>query len=236
MKKLLAVLLALLFPVYLHAAVARVAMSTGQQAADDFSFSHTVSAGTNRMILLACAFEDINPDIFTVPPTFDGVPFTLAGTKNHSVSQSTVEFYTLVAPNVTTADIVISMVVADDIACFAINFTGVRQSVPTTSATGAEISTADTSSISVTCPAADYAFDIIASVTAADFTADGENTEVAGGEFDATAFSMSMSEDTSPDGTVTMSWTMAATEIGTHLGICIKAATDDVPAGPTWFK
>lgn len=230
-KKFLAVLLTVLFPAYLHAAIVR-GTTTSSSGADDLTFAHTVDAGSNLGLAIVCHQEGTKG--WTA--TYAGVNVPSVVSLGHSVSQAKTEIFFLANPATGTNNVIVDIATADDIACIAINYTGVLQATPTSGAESAEFSSdTDGSSVSVTCAAGNAYLSGIGAISAATFTAGGETAEIL--QVDIAAFSMSTSEDSTPDGTVDGTWTWGGTtESGTHVGICINAAADAVPGSIIWFR
>lgn len=90
--------------------------------------SHTVEAGTDRLLVYIVGIED-GSAVPSQAPVFNGAPMALA---RSAVAGSTwCYIYFLVAPDVVTADVSISFTNnCDDFCCIAMNFSGVDQGTP----------------------------------------------------------------------------------------------------------
>lgn len=232
-KKLLALLLAILLPVAsAHAAITRSVHNTGV-GADDFTFDVTVDATANAFLIVACGLED---NSFTLTVTYNGVAMNEIRSQNHLTSQNATIIFGLVAPSTGTNTVALNIAVADDISCIGIPYYGVDQATPTANATGGEFSAVtDSGAVSITCSSPNFAFVAISTASDANFTAAGEISKIT--EYDPGLNSVAIAEDATPDGSVTAQWTMAANETGTQNGFCINAASDVAPVtSPIWFR
>ena len=130
---------------YAPASVAAGATTSAKGASvSTLSWSHTVAAGTNRLLLVTVAHRDGNKDVSGV--TFGGVDLTVrmsSGTSNNSTA-----IYYLVNPPVGTATVQVTMSGSVYVAASATNFTGVDPVSPF-SPGAASVGTSSTASVSL---------------------------------------------------------------------------------------
>ncbi len=136
--------------------VVAVATTTGQSNnASSLTFSHTVSTGFNRLLMVGISTGNTNNNgtsasiVSTV--TYGGTPMTLVGSVNAGGHVRTF-MYALVNPAVGTANIVITTSSSRPITAGATSFTGVNQTTPYgtfySNSTTSSVSTATVSGIS----------------------------------------------------------------------------------------
>lgn len=124
------VAVSLLAPQSVRAAIAVDIVTTAPSAKGvaGISWSHTVSAGPNRLLVVSISFRDGNVSADSV--TYNGVPLVADVAINSPGNQNRTEIWHMVAPPVGTATVTIAMSAKKDVAATSISFTGVNQSTP----------------------------------------------------------------------------------------------------------
>ena len=121
-----------------HKAAGAVVVGTNTTPAPtttaSWTFSHTVGAGSDRVLVVATSHRDGNKNVTNI--TFNGVTLTQAIQQNGTSSNNQVNIWYLVNPTVTTANVVITVSGSVKIAATAINLTGVYQAAPVSSTAG----------------------------------------------------------------------------------------------------
>lgn len=134
MRRLWLLVSLLLFASPVWAAVAVEDASSANAAfADSLTFAH-VSQGSDRYLLCAVHWTAASPTPETVSSvTFNGTSLTSIEKVGGTAGFPTVELFALVAPAVTTANVVVTMSVAVTFQLIAgcVTFSGVNQSTPT---------------------------------------------------------------------------------------------------------
>jgi hypothetical protein len=117
----------LVVPASASIAVDSAASANGGNAnVSTLTWSQTVANGTNRILIVGISLIGVNP-IASV--TYGGVPLTLIGAVNRGTTNRT-EMWSLLAPPVGTANVVVTMSVAGRVAGGSTSFTGVDQTTP----------------------------------------------------------------------------------------------------------
>lgn len=123
----LLLLCALLLPAKGLAAIALTTRSSATNNAATLSWSHTIPAGTDRILVVGVAVRS-GTNISSV--THGGVPLTFIVGQSSPQSENRVEMWQLVAPAVGTANIVVNLPAAAEIAAGVVAFTGVDPAAP----------------------------------------------------------------------------------------------------------
>jgi hypothetical protein len=194
--------------------------SVADAGSPDFTCQHTTGSGSNRFIIFLATI-DISTRSFT-SCAYNGDAMTLFEENSHTGGGSRNQIWVLANPDSGTNNLTceFSSVTATGVTGTIVTYTGVDQTTPIQDSAETEFSAANSSSINITCAAGDLAIDVIGSTGIADFTADGENSELL--EVDRSSHSQSTST-AAGDGTSAMSWSFA-NETGVHTGGCINAA------------
>jgi hypothetical protein len=189
------------------------AITTGSVATDGTSLtiSHAVAAGGDRLLLVRIAVHSESGAAEVVSGvTFGGVALTLAGRTGTGTGPGS-EIWYLVAPAVSTADVVITLAATESgIVAECQNYTGVHQTTPIGTFVGFNNSGSDAPTIDATSAAGELVVDCLASTDAptVDATTAGagqtqdSNLTVAG----ATAETRLSTSHEDGAATVTMSW------------------------------
>ena len=103
-----------------------------QSVASTLTFSHTVASGSNQLLIVATsAFDVTDTDRPVTSVTFNGVSLTQIASSDQTIQNITTELWYLVAPNVTTANVIVTFDGANAAAsAVATNFTNVDQTTP----------------------------------------------------------------------------------------------------------
>ena len=201
------------------------------------AFSHTVNAGTNRLLLVGVSFNNFSGETVTSVVWKDGLgdeqSLSPVGTAV-SVDDARVEIWGRVAPNTGTADIRVTFdaTLNDGGVVGAMSFTGVDQSTPY----GAFVSDFDNSgssnlaTVDVSSAVGELVFDTVACETCTSLTVgagqderwntDNANSDFGGASTEAGA------------GTVTMSWDLGSSDYWVIGAVPIKPAAGG--SGATW--
>src|SRR5437773_247767 len=92
------------------------------------TWSHTVGAGTNRILIVGVSIVDGGATVTGV--TYSGQALTLIGGQTAGASTDRIEMWRLLAPPVGTASIVVTLSAAKRIVGGAVSYTGVDQTTP----------------------------------------------------------------------------------------------------------
>lgn len=143
-------LLFLLSPNPADAAIAFDAGTTKTGNAASFTWSHTVSAATNRILILSVSIgSNAQQNVSTTTkPTYAGMQFTQINVVNNS-AQCTVEMWYLINPPTGTNNIILTLTGAADMVAAAVSLSGVDQTNPLEQPTGV-LSSAKSTAASVT--------------------------------------------------------------------------------------
>lgn len=131
--------------------------NTGLNVAPNLTFSHTVNAGSNLLLLVGCTTTCATSCPTTATATFNGDSMTLTQRQAGSTAHTVFTFH-LVNPDVTTGNVVIDPDNDQRITCGAITADNVHQTVPFgTISTGNLGATSNTRTITVPFRGAGYA-------------------------------------------------------------------------------
>ena len=92
------------------------------------TWSHTVGAGANRILLVSISFRDGNVTATSV--TYGGTALTLIDSQNGPGNQNRTEMWYLLAPPSGTASVVVNMSAGKRIVGASVSYTGVNQGSP----------------------------------------------------------------------------------------------------------
>ncbi|HEX9823253.1 MAG TPA: fibronectin type III domain-containing protein, partial [Actinomycetota bacterium] len=131
---------------YSNVASATTASGAGGVAVDNTSsttgtgssltWSHTVGSGSNRVLIVGVSIRKSAKTVTNV--TYGGVDgFTQAGTQTFDATDHRVEIWYKIVPTIGTANIVVTLSGAEDAVAGAVSFTGVHQTTPLGTFTGA---------------------------------------------------------------------------------------------------
>lgn len=200
--------------------------------------SFVVGSGSNRLLLVGVSMNNHGGDgptqVDTV--TFGGAGLTLIGTVTNS-DDARLEIWKLVAPVVSTADIVVTVdrnTGGCGIVAGAMSFTGVHQSTPTSAISGAT-GTSTLSTVDISSAADELVMDTVA------VEWDATGLDIGAGQTERWGVDVSTTQDINGYGStepgaasVTMSWTQGGS--GDHWAIgavSIKPAA--AAAGNPWY-
>jgi hypothetical protein len=108
-------------------AVDTTASAQGDKVAR-LTFSHTVPARSNRLLLVGVSYRDGNQNLLGV--TYGGRALTRLGAQNAPGNQNRTEVWYLIAPPAGTAGVVVTLDKGRDAVAGAVSFTGVDQVSP----------------------------------------------------------------------------------------------------------
>jgi len=127
--------------------------SEGTGSPGTLTFEHVVNAGDNRILTVGVTYETsggVLPSVDTI--TYDGVGLTKIGLIEYKADKNAVELWYLLAPNVGTANVVITLTgalaTASGLLGGAITINGATQQAPEASDTASGTST--TASVAIT--------------------------------------------------------------------------------------
>ena len=177
-----------------------------------------VSSGSNRYLLVSVALDTPAGNVTSV--TYNGANFTLIS--RVAATQAQVEIWGLAAPDVTTANVVVTLAGAPAVGGIAgvMSFTGVSQSDPYGTVVS-DIVANTTPSVDVTSATGELVFDTIALHGPSSLTVGAGQTLK---WRDATSLTGGASTEPGA-GTVTMSWSIAGTSKRSLVALPIKPAT-----------
>ena len=197
--------------------------SSGQSTTTSVSFSHTVAAGQDGVLIVNIAYKSKNASVTSV--TYDGSALTLLGNSTFSGGDSTrAELWILKLPSAGTANVVINMSAASEFVAGATNFFGVDQTTPTGSVSGTAASTA-TPSVVVTSAAGELVVDTVAKRADSGGTVGANQTQLfqrstgGGGSNQQGASSWEAGA-----ASVTMSWSMSGSGESAIAAVALKPA------------
>ena len=104
------------------------------------TFSHAVTAGPNRALVVVTAHRDGNLNVTAI--TYGGVALTQAIQQNGNANNNEVNIWYLLNPTVGSANVVVTLSGSARVAAGAINLTGVHQTTPVGTAAGAAATSA----------------------------------------------------------------------------------------------
>lgn len=182
------------------------------------TLSHTIGNGENRCLLVAVSSRDRSVNSIT----YGGVSLVSVGNRTYG-SDARVYLYSLINPNIGTADIVVTMSgsVSNGVVLSASSFFGIDQTVPLgtfASATGSS----STASVNVSSIAGDYIYDVVTFRNTSNLTVGAGQTErwdLSSGTIRGAGSSESATATSS-----TMSWTGSSARWVTG-GVALKPAS-----------
>ena len=95
---------------------------------NNLSWTHTVGAGANRILIVGISYRDGNVSSTSV--TYGGVALILIGAQNAGGNQNRTELWYLLAPSSGTANVAVLMSASKKIDAASVSFTGVSQTTP----------------------------------------------------------------------------------------------------------
>lgn len=210
-------------------AIARITNSTLQNTTGtSLSFSYTVASGSNRVLMVG-AFENITgytaSNITGV--TFNGVAMTKLVEYYRTFSDGFMaSIWYLAAPDVTTANIVLSLSVSTDVNAIAANYTDASQTAPTGTALKqfSSNSATDATMNPVSITDNSWAFSVFSNIDGAI----SDNTNYVG--FNSGAFEIGDSNGGMGTSGVE---TVTATRASSRWGGCVTAAFAPAPVTST---
>jgi hypothetical protein len=192
------------------------ASSSGSATATSVTFSHTVSSGSNRLLIVqAAANTDVTGSI--TGATYGGTAMTQIAT----FDGNRILAWYMVAPPVGTANVVVSQDVSREIGAFSTSLFGVDQTTPVTGAVSAYASQAD-SGVTVTSAANNLVF-------AQGWDSAGRSTWTAtGAQTTSTTLTVASLQTTvkgvaSGASSVVMTWTGDTWNLPRYLGFSVSA-------------
>jgi uncharacterized repeat protein (TIGR01451 family) len=113
-----------------HAAISvdQTATAVSSSNVSSLTWSHTVGAVANRILLVDLSFRDGNVSATSV--TYGGTALTLIGVQNGPGNQNRTEMWRLLAPPSGTANVVVNMSQSKEIVGASVSYAGVNQSSP----------------------------------------------------------------------------------------------------------
>lgn len=189
------------------------------------TWSHTCS-GTDRVLDVIVATSSGAGATTVSSVTFDGVSLSSVGTQLNPFSDYRLTVYRLIAPNATTANIVVTLAASQpEVTVFGVSFSGADQTTPGGTAVFAQ-ATSGAPSAAVTSVASD---EIVYAVgTGANWTAitDGGGQSARTEQENVGGWSSAALSTKTGTGTVTLSWTPTTGGSGTTqwqtVGIAMK--------------
>lgn len=179
MRRLILAALCALWPLTAAAQVATAGTpSEGESAGTTaLSFSHTVPAGSDRLLTVGCASYDQPPTAVTFN-TSESLTECASCAFNNGGER--VSIWYRIAPTATTANIDVTFAASEEVVCGAVNFTGVDQVTPIGTGDTDGIASAttwdDPPSVS-TSDSNGLVYTVIATFTAGTITPDAGQTE-----------------------------------------------------------
>ena len=194
------------------------------------TWSHTVGAGTNRILVVGNSFRDGNVSASTV--TYGGTALILGTAQNSGGNQNRTEMWYLFAPTVGTANVVISMSASKAVTAASLSYVGVKQTVGTFASATAQSTTA---SVSVSSATGDLVIDTVtANGDANSLTAVAPQTSawnVFSGSGDA-GNARGAGGTQAGAATTTVSWTLGASKPWSVVAMTLPAA----PSSPSFVN
>lgn len=179
--------------------------------ANSLTWSHTVGSGSNRILLVGITTRDGNVVVNSV--TYGGTNLTLIGVEADNGKKVRMEMWKLIAPNVGTADIVVSLSASKRVVGGAVSLTGVNQTTPNGLFSSASSSGSTSASLTVSSASGELVVDVIATQGDAKSLTINSGTEIwnratgnAGGE------SRSAGGTINGASSVTPSWTLESSK------------------------
>jgi len=200
--------------------------STGDT--NSITWSHTVGAGSDRLLIVGVSMKDGKAAVNDV--VYGGVTLTRIGFKEAKGRKNRVEMWKLLAPEAGTDDITVNLSKKKDVVVGGVSFFNVDQTTPH----GAFASATDkstTPSVDVTSKAGDLVLDVLASqgdvgpVIAGTGQTERWNTFSGKGK-KGDAWGAASTESGAP--TVTMSWTISKNKEWSIGSVSIRSSAPDV--------
>lgn len=190
-----------------------VAYDAGSEAtqadATSITFSHTVAAGSNRILVVTVTREEFGTNRSISSVTYDGVAMTLGTNAITTAGNNKVHTYYLLAPNVGTANVVVTYSgQVGSSAVSADSWTGIIQQAPEV------VSTSQTSTNNfVTLTDGSLAINsIVGSISSATISSDGDtehhNFAHTGNHIQGVSSSL-----ITPEGSAGMSWSVSSGDV-----------------------
>jgi hypothetical protein len=199
--------------VSLAVSIDHVTTSVSSGNVNSQTWSHTVGAVANRILIVGISFRDGNVSASGV--TYGGTALTQINAQNGPGNQNRTELWYLLAPPVGTASVVVSMTASKTIAAASISFGGVNQLTPLGVSACAN-NTGTTASVSVVSTASQLVLDTVtANGDANSLTAGGAQAQqwnIFSGTGDAGNARGGGSTQTAGALTTTMSWTLGVSK------------------------
>ena len=123
------------------------------------TWSHTVGANSNRILIVSISFRDGNVSASSV--TYGGAALTLIGAVNSGGNQNRTEIWYQLAPPTGTASVVINMTASKEVAGASVSYYGVSQSTPLGTYASAGNNGSTTASVSVSSAAGQLVIDTV---------------------------------------------------------------------------
>lgn len=219
MRRILLTLMLLAWAMPASAQVVFDACSQGETTATSLTYSHTVAAGSNRVLYVSVAVDaaaNFNPTV-----TYAGVSMTDLGVEVTTNRYLTV--FRLVAPATGANNVVISSLPGGgDEASFACSFSGVDQTTPE----DAPVTTngnLGTTSVTVATATNDMIWDTVTANTPTTLTPGGSQTLPANGSITDASSAHATSYRTG-NGSLAMDWTLGSAQTNAQIGLNINAA------------
>jgi hypothetical protein len=214
-----------------------VSTSANFEDATSVTFSHTVASGSDRVLLVGVRTRTDAGASYVTGVTFNSVAMTLHQITSWERTAGTwynVEVWRLIAPDVTTANVVVTAsALIDDGSAAAMSFTGVHQTTPieaagnTLASTDVATATASVTTTSANAMVASFIYSRAASGTIVAGPTERDNVALT---FGATDFVASATEAVASASTVTHSWTNVAN--ASSIGIAVSLRDVGVSTAP----
>jgi hypothetical protein len=217
-----------------------VSTSANMEDVGTATWSHTVGAGSDRVLLVGVRSRSFGSAPVVGSITYGGVSMSLqqATTFNYSGSSWIgVEVWKLVNPTVGTANVVVTATYGyDDASAVALSFTGVDPTTPieaagnTVASTAAATATASVTTLTANALVASF---IYSRATSGTFAGTGTERDNVALTFEVTDFAASATQAVAVPAAITDSWTNLADAQSIGMAVSLKefvAAAGDIPA------
>lgn len=217
-----------------------VSTSSAMPDTSTTTWSHTVGAGSNRVLLVGVRARSFGGTIAVSTLTYGGVPMTFHQSMNANLSGGSwfqIEVWKMVDPPVGTANVVLIAASSYDDACaVALSFTGVDQTTPieatndAVESTAVALASADITTLTANAMVVSFVYSRAASGT---FAGTGTQRDNVGLTFEATDFVASATQLVASPSAITQSWTNVANDTSVGLAVSLKgfiAAAGNTPA------
>jgi len=192
------------------------------------TWSHTVGAGSNRVLVVGVSNRDGTRTVSTV--TYGGVALTRIGLQNGAGTANRVELWRLIAPATGTANIIVTLSGSTETVAGAVSYTGVDQTTPFgTFASASGTSTAP--SVAVTSASGEVVMDVVAANGDSDGATVGTGQTQRWNDFTGTGGGDIHGAGSTEPGaaSVTMAWTLVASKAWAIGAVPVKPATCPTP-------